>query len=241
MYDISSFALSDMIQCSTTIRSLGKNATSMEEVANRLVCYLYEHLHCASTGEPACALVRYYKTHPYGQLPADLQSFASQLSNGQPLAAHVPCLTLLATAGMHPAWNRRSESVGHQTIPLPSAQVITQAPMIAQLIQQFGIDANVLVDTDSTVMVDLAQKSYNVFYVPEAQGSSGIPAQDGFVIPYGIRSVLGFGGLLPPKDLFAIIMFTTVPIPRDTADLFKTVALSAKTAVLPFTDGRVFA
>jgi hypothetical protein len=60
------------------------------------------------------------------------------------------------------------------------------------------------------------------------------------VIPYGIRSVLGFGGILHTGDLFAVIIFSKVPIVRNTAELFKTLALNVKIALLPFAAGPVF-
>lgn len=39
------------------------------------------------------------------------------------------------------------------------------------------------------------------------------------IVPFGIRSVLGFGGMLPDGNLFAIIMFSKVPVPREKADM----------------------
>jgi len=56
-------------------------------------------------------------------------------------------------------------------------------------------------------------------------------------VPFGIRSVIGFGGMLPSGNLFAVILFTKVPIPRETADLFRPLALSVKLAILPFDSG----
>jgi hypothetical protein len=152
----------------------------------------------------------------------------------------VPCLTLLATAGTHPNWNARQASTGHQAIPLLNEQMIAQTPMIARLLQEFGLSPAALLTPDTSLLVDPAQQPYNVFYVPEALGSPWVPAQAEFVTPYGIRSVLGFGGMLPPGDLFAIILFSTQPIPQETADLFKTISLSVKSALLPFAGGQVF-
>jgi hypothetical protein len=80
-----------------------------------------------------------------------------------------------------------------------------------------------------------------VFYVDRAEGSPYIPAQTEFVQPQRIQSVLGFGGLLPSGELFATILFTRTYIPREVADLFKTLALNVKVALLPFVDRRVFA
>jgi hypothetical protein len=150
-------------------------------------------------------------------------------------------LTLLATAGDKPEWNSRKTSVGHKAIPLPSARVVSQAPMISQLIVQFGLDIADVVKPEATLMLELEQRTFNVFHAEEAAGSPFVPAQQDFVVPFGIRSVLGFGGMLPDGKLIAIIMFSKVRIPREKADMFKTLSLSAKLAMLPFTDGTIFA
>ena len=88
---------------------------------------------------------------------------------------------------------------------------------------------------------DLSQKTFNTFYVPEAVGSPYIPAQDDFVIPYGIKSVLGFGGVLSSGELFVVIMFSKTSIPSQTAEGFKNLAPSVKVAVEPFVGKKVFA
>ena len=68
-----------------------------------------------------------------------------------------------------------------------------------------------------------------------------IPAQENFVVPYGIKSVVGFGGVLPSGNLFAVILFCRVAVPRAAADNFKSLALDVKTAVQPLEDKKVFA
>ena len=90
------------------------------------------------------------------------------------------------------------------------------------------------------MIVDLQQRTFNVFYVPDALGSPHIPAQQEFVVPHHIRSVVGFGGVLPGGELYACILFSPCFIPSTTADLFKPLALSAKLAVMPFVEGPVF-
>jgi hypothetical protein len=86
----------------------------------------------------------------------------------------------------------------------------------------------------------LAGKTYNVFHVAEARGSSAIPAQEEFVIPYGVRSALGFGGVLRSGDLFAVIMFTKVPINDETAGRFRNLALEVKTLLFNCEGDAVF-
>jgi hypothetical protein len=150
------------------------------------------------------------------------------LLGGAKPAAGLKCLTLLATAGDEPAWNERKQSRGHRVIPLVSVQMVESAPMIAALIRQFGLELDAVV-SPPVMAESLAGKTYNVFHVPEARGSSAIPAQEEFVIPYGVRSALGFGGVLRSGDLFAVIMFTKVPINDDTASRFRNLALEVKT------------
>ena len=151
------------------------------------------------------------------------------------------CLTLLATVGEQAAWNSRHTSTGHKAIPLPSATVIEQAPMIAQLIRQFGMEITDVVNPRNDALTGNDGKSYNVFHVEQAKGSPSIPAQKEFVERYNIRSVLGFGGLLRTGDLFAIIMFSKRHIPVESAQRFKTLALDAKAAFFPYTIDQVFA
>lgn len=240
-YDLARFALSDMIECGTALRKIGGGAASMEEVAARMVRYLYDHLRDAETGERSCALVRFFKTHAYGGLDPELRRFVGAMLGDEPETGAMKCLTLLATAGDQPEWNSRHDSAGHKAIPLPSAEVILQAPMIAQLITQFGLPISTLFESHPELLADLGQKSYNVFHVPEALDSPHIPAQKEFVIPHRVRAALGYGGMLPSGDLFAIIVFSKAPIPREAADFFKTIALNVKLAILPFTDDHVFA
>ncbi len=85
-----------------------------------------------------------------------------------------------------------------------------------------------------SVLQDSLGKTYNVFHVPEALGSPYIPAQKEFVERYGVRSVLGFGGLLGDGDLFAVIMFARGPITTESAARFRNIALDVKAVMHPF-------
>ena len=76
-------------------------------------------------------------------------------------------------------------------------------------------------------------RQQNVFYVPRALGSAHIVAQEEFVRPYGIASVIGLGGLITTGDMFALILFSRVPISREVADLFGVIGLNLKIAILP--------
>ena len=240
MYDLTSFSLRDMTECGAALRKLGSGASSMEEVANRIVRYLYEQFVDKQSGEKSCALVRCFKTLPFEQLDSKLREFARRLLGPVAEQPDMRCLTLLATAGTRPEWNARQQSVGHQAIPLASPEMVSRTPMISQLVQQFGLEINTVLQPAPELMVDLQQKTFNVFHVEQAVGSPFVPAQQEFVVPFGVQSVLGFGGMLPSGNLFAVILFSKVHIPRQTADLFKTLSLSVKAAVLPLVESAVF-
>ena len=113
--------------------------------------------------------------------------------------------------------------------------------MIASLLRQMGLKIESALNLDSRLILDADQHTFNVFHVEHAHGNPIIPAQADFVRPYGIQSALGFGGLLPGGELFTIIMFSRVTIPRETADMFRTIALGVKLALLPFVRRAVFA
>jgi len=239
MPDLAQFSMADMAACSSALRRLGRDAHTMEEVSERIVEYLYRQLSGGLDRESPFALVRLFKTHPYGELDEELQSFARHLFGREPQPS-TKCLTLLATTGDKPEWCSRTFSVGHKAIPLDSKEVVARIPMIANLVHQFGLEISQLLDPDPSLLADLTQESFNVFHVAEAVGSAHIPAQGEFIVPEGIRSCLGFGGTLPHGELFAVIMFARVPISSNTASLFKSLSLSVRIALLPF-ESRVFA
>jgi hypothetical protein len=240
MYDLARFGLADMIDSGKRIRLLGQNATSMQDAAAEVVDLLYDGFKSAHSAGPGSALVRCFKTHPFAELPQPLQSVASASLAGQAPSPTMRCLTLLATRGELPQWNSPLSSVGHRVIPLPTAAIVEKAPMIARLIVQMGFEIERVVHPPPGLLIDLEKHTFNVFHVEDAVGSEYVPEQTTFIIPYGIRSVLGFGGLLPSGELFAVVMFTRVKVTRETAALFRTLALSVKLTLLPFSNAQIF-
>ncbi|MFQ5669997.1 MAG: hypothetical protein ACE5HD_05690 [Acidobacteriota bacterium] len=240
MYDLTHFGLSDMTACGARLRHLGKGSRSLQETAQRVTSHLYEEFRDPSSGKHSFVLVRFFKTIRFGSLERLSRESVKARAGGKAPGDQMMCLSLLATVGEQPAWNSHRLSVHHQAIPLPSEEILAQSPMIARLMDQFGFDLGVLMQPDPNLLMDLEQKSYNVFHVPEARNSPYVPDQDDFVIPYRIRSVLGFGGLLPSGGLFATIVFSRVPIPREVAAMFKPLAMSTKIAILPFIHGPIF-
>lgn len=233
-YELSTFGFNDMMECRSRIRALFvDDPPTLEDAAERAVEFLYREF-LDRNGAPACALVRFFKTHPYRDLPDDLRAVVRASSSEAANLPDLRCLTLVATRGDEPEWNSRLTSRGHRAIPLLSVEMVQQAPMIAQLITQLGLPIANVVRPSRALLLDHEQTAHNVFYVPRALGSPHIVAQKEFVVRYGIASVLGFGGLLASGDLFAAILFSKVAIPPEVADQFRVIGLNLKIAMLPF-------
>ncbi len=241
MHDLNKFGLREMTICQSVLRQLGSNAENMEEVANSIVQYLYDNLIDGTTGEKACSLVRFFKTHDYEILEDDLKDFAKKILSSSDIneSPNMKCLTLLATAGDKPDWNSRQDSSGHKAIPLPSQDFVERLPMIANLIKQFNLEISKVLKPDPGFILDTTESDYGVFYISDAEDNEMIPDQVNFVKTQGIKSVLGFGGLLPSGNFFAVILFSKVKISQQTANLFKTLALAVEFSVT-FFGNRVF-
>jgi hypothetical protein len=231
-FDLGSFELHDMLRCGLDIRQAARNAPTLEAAANAMVRYLFGVFRDPGSGEPQAALVRFYKTHPYRELEPDLRIVAKAALGEAPRDEGMRCLTLLATAGVEEAWNDRRKSKAHRAIPLASARMIHRAPMIAQLIEQMGMDVEYLVRPETTVVPDAEGRTYNIFHVENAPGSPYIPAQTDFVAPFGIRSVIGFGGILR-GEMFAVVIFSRAAIPPAVASRFRNIALEVKAVLHP--------
>ena len=242
-YDLTNFRLGEMLTCSLEVRRIARSLPTMEATLRRICGFFYDELRDADQRR-ACALVRAYKVHPYRELPSDLQGFAGRAlaSSGTDLkpSGATRCITLLATVGDEDPWKDSRRSLGHQAIPLASEEMVQRAPMISQLIRQFGLNPSDIVRPRGEVVRDLEGKTYGVFHVEEANGSPHIPAQATFVQRFGIKSVLGFGGSVVGTDLFAVILFSRAHISVQAADRFRTIALDVKAALVPFADGPVF-
>lgn len=229
-----------MSECGLALRHIAEKADCMEDASNLIVKYFYENLITRNTGENNCILVRLFKTHPYGKLTPELQEYARDILGQNKVDNDLKCLTLFATAGELPEWNSRYKSIGHKAIPLASENAIHRIPMISQLIKQLGLNPGIVLQPEPDLLIDSEQQMYNVFFVKNALGSPYIPSQDSFVIPFGVKSVIGFGGLLPSGDMFTVLMFLKVFVPQTIVELIRPLALNVKTAILPFDNGQFF-
>lgn len=207
----------------------------MEDVANRLVTHIYNLFRVTPEAPSQASLVRLFKTCSEDELSPDLKQLIS--SQADPEARY---LALLGSCGENDSWNSRMDSRGHKLIPLESAEVVESIPMISNLIRMLGLNLNDVVKPNPDLNI-AGFYPLSVFYVEEALDSPYIPAKQEFVVPYGIHSVVGFGGLLTFTDMFTVVMFFKVPVGREQAALFKSLADQVHDLLMPFKNsGQIF-
>lgn len=238
--DVTDFTVGAMLRSGIALRRAVRDCPTLEAAAGTVVRYLHEHCVDVRTGARSCPLVRFYKTHPYHALEPALQEVVTTQLGGVPPAPELRCLTLLGTAGEEPAWNSRHLSRGHRAIPLASAESVRAAPMVAGLIEDLGLDIDTVVGGRVATERSTEARTYDVFHVEQALGSPVIPAQEEFVIPYAIRSVVGFGGVLRSGELFAVVLFSRAPISAASAQRFRTIALDIRSALFPIDDAHTW-
>jgi signal transduction histidine kinase len=229
-HDITRFGLSDMIECGAELRRLGASAASFEQAAGRIVRHLYDSLRAGDDRGRACALVRAFRARPYARLDSEQQELARSALGTRDPDGSTLCLCLAASAGDQREWNHVRSSARHRVVPLPGGG--RWSPMMTRLVKDLGLDASRAREPE--LFIDLVEKTCNVFHVPDARDSPYVPDQEEFVRPHGIVSVLGFGGILAPMDLYVVIVFSRAPISRGAAGLFRAISHSAKLALQPF-------
>lgn len=224
---------SDLTQVRRALTLCATGHTSLDSVAQQIVDLLFQELGGEDPDEPQVALARCFVTCPYSMLASrpDLKALASQLLGGSVPDPEHRCMVLLGTRGISDAWNQPRTSTGHQVIPLGSPELMQKTPMITELCRQIGIPREDFLTRGAVPMLDLAVRNAGFFHIPEALGSPFIPAQDGFVKPYGVRSVLGLGAPLSEHDFFTVLLFARVPISTETATALKPLTLSIKLAL----------
>lgn len=231
--DLTHFSIRDMAECGAALRTLGQRATDLPAAMQEIAHYLAHRFRAPGSTESQCVLVRGFATRPFSQLDATERALAEEVLGRAPRSLGMKCLSLMGSSGLLPAWNDRTNSRRYRAIPLISEQFVGQFPMFSQLLKQFGVKIQPTLRPDSDLLVDWEERTHNVFYVPDAVDSPFVPVQRDFVVKYGVHSVLGFGGVLPSRELFAFILFSKARIPAATADHFRTLALAVKLALIP--------
>jgi hypothetical protein len=240
MFDLTKFSLQDMSEIGEALQQLELKAKNIDELSDLMVQYFFYSLVDKQTGEKSSVLVRFFMTYPYSSLDTELQQSVDKMLDGQSVDQNMKCLKLSATAGVQPEWNSTKHSKGHRVLPLQNEDMLKKNIIVHHFIHQMGMGVSNVLNPDPELSSELEGRVFNVYHVPDALGSPYIPAQKEFVVPFGVKSAMGFGGMLPTGNLFALLIFSKTKIPRDTANLFKNIALNVRMALLPFVNEKIF-
>lgn len=227
-YYLQQLGLMEIGRIGHDIEKLVESCQNVNEFARTLVSFFFDDFLDHETQTRSCVLVRFFQTRNYSNLDEHLKGIVDRSLHGHAANPQMKCLTLEATAGERTEWNHTTTSSSHQVIPLASESHIANIPMISQMIKEFGLDATTVLHPTPELLMDIGKRSFGVFFVEHALGSRHIPAQKAFVEPHGVRSVLGFGSMLPDGQLFVVILFSRVAIPLETTRLFRVIALNIK-------------
>ncbi|MBI3271852.1 MAG: hypothetical protein HYZ53_22865 [Planctomycetes bacterium] len=181
--------------------------------------FLCRELHYAcrrpEDGESSLVLNRVFLSLPGSALEEEcLRSVREKLG-----AAATPQHTFLALLGSYgalPEWRDPRRSAGHRAILL-DRKTVDSAPMLARCFQQIGFNLDVVLRTDSGARFEGVTGAFGLFHVADALGSPYVPAQEEFVKPRGVRSVVGCGTMLPDGAVSIWIGFTRHRVPYEAA------------------------
>jgi len=215
---------SSLVALGARIRRIAEHRRwTTDQIAAAIVDLVYEET------VPRLALIRAFHTRAFGALPTDLADRARATSADE-LSDATRCLVLVGSRGIEPAWNDVTASVAHRVIALSSEAAIRQLPMMAPWLASLRVPHH-----RDAAPVDQLDRT-NVFYVADAVASPVVPVQREFVLRYGVRSVIGFGGPLPDGEAFAMIVFAAATIPETTAGELDVIGIHARLALLDATD-----
>ena len=240
MYDLTQFSLRDMSEFGLTLRQISKDADNIEDVSNRIIQYLDQNLIDQKTGKKSCALVHFFTTHAYGELPKNSQKSVNGYFESEQPDPQLKCLTLLASTGQYPDWNSGESYQKNLVIPLGNEHEISGIDLMSKLIQSWGIDQNIFFNNILESQRNLEKVGLTLLNFDQALTHSKFLSENLGLIVSNVQSILGVWGQLPSGHLFIVLMFLKVRVPKKTLDLIRPMALNIKTAILPFDGDSVF-
>lgn len=187
-----------------------------EDIAQHITQRIYDTL--SDSPSHGLVLTRIYRMTRVEDLPVDLLAQADREDRY--------VVTLLGTYGRLLDWCHRKSSVAHQIISINSIAIPARIPMFEHLlVQNMGVDLNKLYETGN-VIASMSRPGGGKFHIEDVPSSPIIPAQVEFVRPFGVKSLVGFGGLIGDAGgsmtLYMLIAFTSGTYTADMADDFNT-------------------
>ncbi len=223
---LSELNLKDVSVISQTLKNVTKELLSSEEVCQKATKLLYNSF-SDSKEKKEFALCRIFKSCSFYQLPPYLKE--TFRNNNKKEAKY---LTLVGTFGEKKDWCNIKSSKKHKAIPLTNIQRIQELPMVSALFNQIGFAIPQNKNVEEIKFLTNDDHNFGLFLVEKAKGSTLIPDQKSFVIPYGIKSVLGFGGQFSTGDIFATLIFSKKRITAKKARLLQSLAPALKYSLI---------
>jgi hypothetical protein len=186
--------------------------SSFETLSQVVVKKIYDEFQQAD-GSPAFALVRIYRLTQLKELPEEIKPLVD--------VQRERWMCLMGTYGKEEAWQSRHTSQGHKALNIGA----DQSPMLSAALYQLGLDVGVEYPKPALDMsMDNATFMTRYFHVEKAPGSPFIPAQDPFVKPYSIQSVVGIGNGFVSKSSYVLLAFSQANISDQQARDFSQLA-----------------
>ena len=231
MYVLERFSVDDLVELSREIRSVGDGAGSMAEVAQRLVDQLFDAFR-TEAGEHALLSARLYKSHRFGELPAEMKQHA--LGRGVQPADRQTCLVLLAAADA-PEIARAAAESDDRVQPLTEEGLAAQ-PLMRHLLEGLGVEVASVLDPDRAAELRLHTRDLDVFHVPDLAVAEGVDEEARVrVRDLGLSSMAVTGGVMLSGELFIVTLFASVEISDRVAQLMRSLGLAIKAALVPTT------
>lgn len=181
-----------------------RDCRSLEEASGLLCRELFEHCRTGPDAERSLVLSRVFLSLPFQSLDPETASAVRSPRRGN--RADALYMTLLGTHGRAPSWCDRRLSARHRAMPFDRESPPDHA-MWRRCFEQVGFEtANVLVERPEVWVPQ------GLFVVPEAAGSDSLPAQEDFIKPLGVMSVIGCGAALPDGAVSVWLGFSRHPI-----------------------------
>lgn len=201
---------------------------SLEAAAQVTAESIFKSFH-TEKNSPLFALVRIFRFGPQADVPEELLSQTEVTSDYW--------LTLMGTYGVEENWCHRTRSVGHQLIPADSPATPMLREAFAQIGLKFGYTS---AEGDLNLQGHRVLTVAKYFHVEEALGSKYIPDQDGFVVPYGIRSAVGIGTPFRDGSSYMCIAFATETITARNASMFNNLNPFLGILLAPYNQARIW-
>jgi signal transduction histidine kinase len=226
---LTALSLVDVVRCIARVRELATSAVSLEEFAQGLMECCQRTFQRSNASDSEIVLGRCFVTRPFSELSDKVQAWLQQGEDRISDPSNGLCLSLMGSAGVVDGWNDPSRSSRYRAIPIEADRFATRFPMFAEIFRQIGISID-KPHLGAGMNIGSAGTVCNVFSVPVALGSPYAPAQSEFVKPYGVRSVVGFGGWYGQGQYFLVVLFSRVSIPQPSVELLRLLALAVRAA-----------